>query len=85
MQVPVTSHQKHKSDLLNNPDARSTLWFPEKSRNSKSKSKFPNNQKKAADNKQQGLAAERLQCDSAKSAAGGAQNLAEMANSLVRH
>lgn len=61
MQVPVTSHQKHKSDLLNNPDSRNMLWFPEKSRASKLKGKFLASQKKAADNKQQGLAAERLQ------------------------
>jgi hypothetical protein len=65
MQVPVTSHQKHKSDLLNNPDSRSLLWFPEKARNAKGKGKYPSNSlKRAADNKQQGLAAERLQIGS---------------------
>ena len=89
MQVPVTSHQTHKSDLLNNPEACTSLWFPEKSRSAKSKSKFPAPQKRAADNKQMGLALERLQADSSTKSnpstppgsAVGAQNLVAMAYS----
>ena len=53
MQVPVLSYQKHKSSLLNNPESRNMLMFPEKSRTSKMDGNFLASQKKDADNKPQ--------------------------------
>ena len=64
MQVPVTSHQTYKSDMLNNPDVPNNLWFPEKPRSANIGSKYPATQKRAADNKLMGLTLDRLQADS---------------------